>query len=176
MKKVAQKAKDTHASLDVWVNNAGVMPLSQMESNLIDEWNWTVDVNIKGVLNGIAASQPIMRAQGSGHFVNISSVAGHYVYKGCAVYCATKFAVRALSEGMRMESDGTIRVTNISPGATKSNLFETISVPEIKESFEGLEEIAIDAEVIAEAIDFAVSQPLDVDVNEITVRPSKQSS
>lgn len=174
MQRAANATKEAYGSLDVWVNNAGVMPLSPVEMNRIDEWNWMVDVNIKGVLNGVAAAQPIMRSQGAGQFVNISSVAGHYVYKGCAVYCATKFAVRAFSEGIRMESDGTIRVTEISPGATKSDLFETISVPDIKEGFEDYEEIAIDADAVARAIHFAISQPLDVDINEVIIRPSKQ--
>ena len=102
------------------------MPLSPVEMNRHEEWNWMVDVNIKGVLNGLAAAQPLMRSQGSGQFVNISSVAGHLVFPGAAVYCATKFAVRALSEGIRMESDGSIRVTNISPGALLENVVKTI--------------------------------------------------
>ncbi|WP_320043349.1 SDR family oxidoreductase [uncultured Desulfobacter sp.] len=174
MQRAANTAKEIYGRLNVWVNNAGVMPLAPVEMNKIDEWNWMVDVNIKGVLNGVAAAQPIMRLQGAGQFVNISSVAGHYVYKGCAVYCATKFAVRAFSEGIRMESDGTIRVTNISPGATKSDLFETISEPKIKEDFKGLSDISIDADAVARAIRFAVTQPVDVDINEIIIRPAKQ--
>lgn len=174
MQRVAKTAQETYGRLDVWVNNAGVMPLAPVEMNRIDEWNWMVDVNIKGVLNGVAAAQPIMREQGSGQFVNISSVAGHHVYKGCAVYCATKFAVRAFSEGIRKESDGTIRVTNISPGSAKSDLFETIGVPEIRKDFEGLSKIAIDADAVACAIHFAVTQPADVDINEITIRPAEQ--
>lgn len=176
MQRAANLAKDTFGRLDVWVNNAGVMPLAPMELNLHDEWNWMVDVNIKGVLNGIAAAQPIMRAQEAGQFINVSSVAGHYVYSGCAVYCATKFAVRALSEGMRMESDGSIRITNISPGATKSELFETISVKEVKDNFEDLEGMAIDTDAVAGAIRFAIAQPADVDINEVIIRPSKQSA
>ncbi len=174
MKRAAETAKETFGSLDVWVNNAGVMPLSPVEMNRIDEWNWMVDVNIKGVLNGVAAAQPIMRAQGSGQFVNVSSVAGHLVFKGAAVYCATKFAVRALSEGIRMESDGSIRVTNISPGAIRTELADHIAVPEIREGVKQFTDIAIDADAIARAIHFAVAQPADVDVNEMIVRPSKQ--
>ena len=146
-------------SLDVWINNAGVMPLSLVAMNRIEEWHWMVDVNIKGVLNGVAAAQPLMYAKGSGHFVNISSVAGHVVFPGAAVYCATKFAVRALSEGIRMESDGSIRVTNISPGAVKSELAD---------------HIAVDSDAIARAICYAVAQPADVDVNEMIIRPAKQ--
>jgi len=174
MQAVAQTAVDTFGQLDVWVNNAGVMPLAPIAMNRIDEWNWMVDVNIKGVLNGVAAAQPFMHAQGSGHFVNISSVAGHLVFPGAAVYCATKFAVRALSEGIRMESDGSIRVTNISPGAVKSELFESIGVAEVKEGVKPFLDIAIDSDAIAQAIHFALAQPADVDVNEMIVRPAKQ--
>ncbi|MEM6551828.1 MAG: SDR family oxidoreductase [Planctomycetota bacterium] len=175
MERAAKAAVDTYGRLDVWINNAGVMPLSMVEMNRIDDWHWMVEVNIKGVLNGIAAAQGQMRSQGNGHFVNISSVAGHVVFPGAAVYCATKFAVRALSEGVRMESDGSIRVTNISPGAVKSELADHIPVAEVKAGVQGFLDIAIDADAIARAINFAVSQPLDVDVNEIIVRPAKQS-
>lgn len=174
MNRVAQTAKDTYGSLDVWVNNAGVMPLSPMAMNRIEEWRWMVDVNINGVLNGIAAAQPIMLEQGSGQFVNVSSVAGHKVFGGAAVYCATKFAVRALGEGMRMESDGTIRVTNISPGAIKTELTDHIAVPEVKEGVQAFVDIAIEPEAVARTIHFAIAQPADVDINEITVRPSRQ--
>jgi len=174
MQRAVQTAKDTYGRLDVWVNNAGVMPLSPVEMNRLEEWNWMVDVNFKGVLNGVAAAQPLMRAQGGGQFVNISSVAGHLVFPGAAVYCATKFAVRAFSEGIRMESDGSIRVTNISPGAIKTELAEHIAVPEVKEGVKAFTDIAIDAVAVARAIHFAVAQPADVDINEVIIRPSKQ--
>ncbi|NRA56650.1 MAG: SDR family oxidoreductase [Phycisphaerales bacterium] len=175
LQRAAKAAVDTFGGLDVWVNNAGVMPLSPVEMNRIDEWTWMVDVNINGVLNGVAAAQPIMRERGSGQFINVSSVAGHLVFPGAAVYCATKFAVRALSEGIRMESDGSIRVTNISPGAIKTELADHIAVPEVKEGVKQFTDIAIDANAIAEAIHYAVSQPSDVDVNEMIIRPAKQS-
>ncbi|MEO1022823.1 MAG: SDR family oxidoreductase [Bacteroidota bacterium] len=174
MERAATTAKETYGSLDVWVNNAGVMPLSPVEMNRLEEWNWMVDVNIKGVLNGVAAAQPLMRAQGSGQFVNVSSIAGHVVFPGAAVYCATKFAVRALSEGIRMESDGSIRVTNISPGAIKTELTDHITVPEVKQGTKAFTNIAIEAEEIAKAIHYAIVQPADVDVNEMIIRPSKQ--
>lgn len=174
MQRAAAAAKDTYGRLDVWINNAGVMPLSPVAMNRIEEWNWMVDVNIKGVLNGVAAAQPTMREQGAGQFVNVSSVAGHIVFPGAAVYCATKFAVRALSEGIRMESDGSIRVTNISPGAVKTELTDHIGVPEVKEGVQAFVDIAIDADAVARAIHFAVAQPVDVDVNEVIIRPSKQ--
>ncbi len=175
MQRVAQAAKDTYGRLDVWVNNAGVMPLSPVEMNRLEEWNWMVDVNIKGVFNGVAAAQPLMRAQGGGQFVNVSSVAGHLVFPGAAAYCATKFAVRAFGEGIRMESDGSIRVTNISPGAIKTELTDHIAVPEVKEGVKAFVDIAIDADAVARAIHFAVSQPNDVDINEVIIRPSKQA-
>lgn len=175
MERAAQVAVDTFGGLDVWVNNAGVMPLSPVEMNRIDEWKWMIEVNINGVLNGVAAAQPIMRQNGSGQFINISSVAGHIVFPGAAVYCATKFAVRALSEGIRMESDGSIRVTNISPGAIKTELADHIAVPEIKEGAKEFTDIAIEATAIADAIHYAVAQPSDVDVNEMIIRPAKQA-
>lgn len=174
MQRAAQTAQDTYGRLDVWVNNAGVMPLSPVEMNRLDEWNWMIDVNIKGVLNGVAVAQPLMRDQGAGQFINVSSVAGHIVFPGAAVYCATKFAVRALSEGIRMESDGSIRVTNISPGAIKTELTDHIAVPEVKEGVKAFTDIAIDADAVARAIHFAVAQPADVDINEVIIRPSKQ--
>jgi NADP-dependent 3-hydroxy acid dehydrogenase YdfG len=174
MQRAANNAKDTYGRLDVWVNNAGVMPLAPVEMNRIEEWNWMVDVNIKGVLNGVAAAQPLMRAQGGGQFVNVSSVAGHLVIPGAAVYCATKFAVRAISEGIRLESDGSIRVANISPGAIKTELTDHIAVPEVKEGIKPFTDIAIDADAVARAIHFAVAQPADVDINEVIIRPSKQ--
>ncbi len=175
MRRAANAAVDSYGRLDVWVNNAGVMPLAPVAMNRLDEWNWMVDVNIKGVLNGVAAAQPAMHEQGAGQFVNVSSVAGHIVFPGAAVYCATKFAVRALSEGIRMESDGSIRVTNISPGAIATELTDHIGVPEVKEGVAEFAEIALDPDSIARAIHFAVSQPAEVDVNEIIVRPAKQA-
>jgi len=175
MERVVSAARETFGRLDVWVNNAGVMPLSPVAMNRLEEWNWMVDVNIKGVFNGVAAAQPSMREQGSGHFINVSSVAGHVVFPGAAAYCATKFAVRAFGEGIRMESEGDIRVTNISPGAVATELIDHITVPEVKEGVSAFEAIAIDADAIARAIAFAVEQPADVDVNEIIVRPSKQA-
>ena len=174
MKSLAAAAKDAYGSVDVWVNNAGVMPLSPVAMGKTDEWNQMVDVNIKGVLNGVAAAHPHMLEQGTGHFVNVSSVAGHIVFPGAAVYCATKFAVRALSEGIRMESGGTVRVTNISPGAVRTELTDHISVPEVKEAVSGFVDIAIEPDAIARAISFAIAEPGDVDVNEIIVRPAKQ--
>jgi NADP-dependent 3-hydroxy acid dehydrogenase YdfG len=160
--------------LDVMINNAGVMPLAPLEALKIDEWNLMIDINIKGVLYGIAAALPVMKSQGTGQIINIASVAGHVVTKNSAVYCATKMAVRAISEGLRQEVGDNIRVTIISPGAVQSNLASTISDPGAKAEEAKVRQIAVKAEAIAGAIAFAISQPSDVDVNEILVRPTAQ--
>ena len=174
MRALAETAIGKYGRLDVWVNNAGVMPLSPVALGRTDEWNQMVDVNLKGVLNGVAVAHPIMLKQGAGHFINVSSVAGHKVFPGAAVYCATKYAVRALSEGIRMESDGAVRVTNISPGAVATELADHIGVAEIKEALQDVLDIAIEPDAIARAIRYAVAEPVDVDVNEIVIRPAKQ--
>ncbi len=145
-----------------------------MAATKVDEWEKMIDVNIKGLLYGVAAVMPIMLQQGSGQIINLSSVAGHKVFPGGAVYCATKFAVKAISEGIRLESDGKIRSTNISPGAVATELTSTISDDEAAKMAEQLYGIAIDADAIARAITFAIEQPADVDVNEMIIRPTKQ--
>lgn len=164
---------DQYGRVDVLVNNAGVMPLSPLDALKVDEWNRMIDVNIRGVLHGIAAVLPVMRAQGAGHIVNIASVSGHRVDPTAAVYSATKFAVRALSEGLRQESRD-LRVTVISPGLTRSELTEGISDPGVREAVQDQMGIAIPASAIGEAIQYAISQPLDVDVNELVIRPTAQ--
>jgi NADP-dependent 3-hydroxy acid dehydrogenase YdfG len=157
--------------VDVVVNNAGVMPLSALEALKVEEWNRMIDVNIRGVLHGIAAGLPVMKRQGSGQFVNLSSIGGHHVSPTAAVYCATKFAVLAISEGLRQESTD-IRVSVISPGVTESELAGTISDPAARRGMEEFRRIAIPPAAIARAICFAVEQPRDVDVSEIVVRPT----
>jgi NADP-dependent 3-hydroxy acid dehydrogenase YdfG len=169
-----RRAQDRFGRLDVLVNNAGLMPLSPLDQLKVDEWERMVDVNIKGVLYGIAAALPVFRAQASGHFVNIASVAGLRVAPNMAVYSGTKFAVRAISEGLRQEAGDKLRVTIISPGAVESELAETISDPDFKERIVDYRSIAIPAAAIARAIAFAIEQPADVDVNEIVIRPTAQ--
>nr|WP_243836242.1 SDR family oxidoreductase [Halomonas xianhensis] len=171
---LAKAAKDTYGRIDVLINNAGLMPLSPLDQLKVDEWEKMVDVNIKGVLYGLAAVLPTMREQQSGHVINLSSVAGHVVFPAASVYCATKFAVKALSEGLRMESNGEIRVTNISPGAVDTELTGSITDTQTAEGVGELYSIAIDADAIARAIAFAIEQPEDVDVNEMIIRPTKQ--
>ncbi|MCX4807807.1 SDR family oxidoreductase [Streptomyces sp. NPDC058682] len=165
-------AREHYGRLDVMVNNAGVMPLSPLAALKVDEWDRTIDVNVKGVLHGIAAALPVMRAQGGGHFVNVASVGAYEVSPTAAVYCATKFAVRALSEGLRQESDGSVRVTLVSPGVTESELAEGISDPAAREAMKAYRAVALPASAIAGAIAYAVAQPAEVDVNEIVVRPA----
>jgi NADP-dependent 3-hydroxy acid dehydrogenase YdfG len=164
-------ARDAFGRLDVMVNNAGVMPLSRLDALKVDEWDRMVDVNIKGVLYGIAAALPIMQQQGSGHIVNLSSIGGHAVSPTAAVYCATKFAVGAISDGLRQETDR-IRVTVISPGVTTSELAESISDPAAAEGMRAFRAVAIPPEAIARGILYAISQPDDVDVSEIIIRPT----
>ena len=164
-------ALETHGRIDVVVNNAGVMPLSKLEELKVDEWNRMIDVNIRGVLHGIAAGLPVMKKQGHGQFVNLSSIGGHTVYPTSAVYSATKFAVIAISEGLRQENDN-IRVTIISPGVTESELADSISDEGAREAMKEFRRLAIPPEAIARAIAFAIEQPEGVDVNEIIVRPT----
>ncbi|MCY1005765.1 SDR family oxidoreductase [Nannocystis pusilla] len=165
-------AQATFGRVDVIVNNAGVMPLSNLEALKVEEWDRMIDVNIRGVLHGIAAGLPVMQQQKRGHFVNLSSIGGHYVVPTAAVYCATKFAVRAISDGLRQEVGGDIRVTVISPGVTESELAETISDPGARDGMKEFRKIAIPAAAIARAIQFAIEQPPEVDVSEMIVRPT----
>ncbi|RYZ43092.1 MAG: SDR family oxidoreductase [Myxococcaceae bacterium] len=158
--------------LDVLINNAGVMPLSLLEVLKVDEWDRMIDVNIRGVLHGIAAGLPVMKRQKSGQFINLSSIGGHTVSPTAAVYCATKFAVLAISEGLRQEVGADIRVTVISPGVTTSELAESISDPDAREVMRGFRKGAIPAEAVARSIAYAIAQPADVDVSEIIIRPT----
>ncbi|GGB04880.1 oxidoreductase [Brucella endophytica] len=167
----AQYAVEEFGKLDVIVNNAGIMPLSPLEALKVDEWDRMVDVNIKGVLYGIAAALPLMNARGHGQIVNLSSIGGHKVWPTCAVYSATKFAVRAISDGLRQETDR-IRVTVISPGTTTSELAGTITDPGAQEAMVAFRAITISAEAVANAIAYAISQPEDVDVSEVVIRPT----
>lgn len=157
--------------IDAIVNNAGLMPLSPFAALKVDEWNRMIDVNIRGVLHGIAACLPVMKAQGYGHVVNIGSIAGHRVLPTGGVYSATKFAVRAISEGLRQEHRD-IRVSIVSPGPVESELADTITHAETARMVAGIREFAISADSIARAIAFAIEQPDDIDVSEIIVRPT----
>ncbi|WP_363796846.1 SDR family oxidoreductase [Lysobacter firmicutimachus] len=167
----AAYAQEQFGAIDVLVNNAGVMPLSTLDALKLDEWNRMIDVNIRGVLHGIAAVLPAMRAQGHGQVVNVASLGAHYVVPTGAVYCATKFAVWAISDGLRQENER-IRVTTISPGVVESELADSISDPAARENMKAFRRIAIQPDAIARAIAFAIEQPDDVDVSEVIVRPT----
>lgn len=176
VKHLVDAAVQNYGRIDVMINNAGLMPNSPLERLKIDDWNQMIDVNIKGVLYGIAAALPYMQQQKAGHIINISSVAGHKVRPGGAVYSATKFAVRVLSEGLRQEvKPYHIRTTVISPGAVATELPDSMTEPDIAENFRKFyAEIAIPAESFARAVAYAISQPEDVDINEILFRPTRQ--
>src|SRR6201982_4170485 len=169
-------AVDRHGRVDVIVNNSGIMPIAPMAALKVDEWDRMIDVNIRGLLYGVAAVLPIMQKQKQGHIINIASVAGFKVFApGGTVYSATKFAVRALTEGLRMEHKAyNIRCTMISPGAVATELPESSSEEGTRENLREFYKMAIPANSIARAIAYAIEQPAEVDVNEIVIRPTKQ--
>ncbi|QCI66182.1 SDR family oxidoreductase [Phreatobacter stygius] len=168
-------ALERFGRLDVLVNNAGLMPLSLIGDLKVDEWDRMIDVNLKGVLHGIAAALPVFTAQGSGHFVNISSIADRRIVSTAAIYSGTKYAVRAISEGLRQEVGPAVRVTLVAPGATRSELANTISDPELRRAaIEDYRRDLLPADAIARAVAYAIAEPGDVDVNEIVVRPTAQ--
>jgi NADP-dependent 3-hydroxy acid dehydrogenase YdfG len=164
-------AKAEFGRLDVLVNNAGVMPLSNMAEVKVDEWDRMIDVNIRGVLHGIAAVLPDMKARGSGQIVNVASIGAHVVVPTGAVYCATKYAVWAISEGLRQENPD-VRVTTISPGVVATELGDDISDATARDYVKELRKKALTPDAIARAIAYAVEQPDEVDVNEVIVRPT----
>lgn len=172
MKAFVDFAKQKFGKVDVFINNAGVMPLSPLNSYKVEEWNRMIDVNIRGVLHGIAAVLPVMEQQKSGHFINIASIGAYEVSPTASVYCATKFAVRAITEGLRQESSGDIQVTLVSPGVTESELADSISDEQARIAMIEYRRISIPAHAIANAILYAIQQPKEVDVNEIIVRPT----
>jgi NADP-dependent 3-hydroxy acid dehydrogenase YdfG len=175
VKKLVDAAVQAYGRVDVIINNAGLMPQSLLERGKIDEWDRMINVNIKGVLYGIAAALPYMKAQKSGHIINVSSVAGHKVGPGGSVYSATKHAVRVISEGLRQEvKPYNIRTTIISPGAVATELTNTVTDPDVAERLRTLYQVAVPAESFARMVAFAMSQPEDVDVNEILYRPTRQ--
>ncbi len=176
VRELVEGAVRTYGRIDVMINNAGLMPQALLERLQIDQWDRMIDVNIKGVLYGIAAALPQMKQQKSGHFINVSSVAGHRVGPGFAVYAATKFAVRALSEGLRQEvKPYNIRTTVISPGAVATELPNSVTDPDAAERIRKFYAAAsIPADLFARVVAFAISQPEDVDINEVVFRPTCQ--
>ena len=176
VRRLVDAAVETYGRIDVLVNNAGIMPLSPLERVKVDEWDRMIDVNLKGVLYGVAAALPHMTAQKSGHIINLSSVAGHKVFGGSAVYSATKFGVRALSEGLRMEvKPYNIRTTIICPGAVKTELLDHITEADVQKANQDyVGQVGVPADSFARVVAFAVSQPEELDINEIVFRPTSQ--
>lgn len=176
VQRLVDAAVQAYGRIDVMINNAGLMPHSLLELGKVEDWNRAIDVNLKGVLYGIAAALPYMKAQKSGHIINVSSVAGHKVRPMSAVYAATKTAVRVISEGLRQEvKPYNIRTTIISPGAIDTELPASITEPDVARGIAAFyEQFAIPAESFARMVAFAMDQPEDVDVNEILFRPTAQ--
>jgi len=165
-----------HGRLDVVVGNAGVMLLSRLDALLVDEWDRMLDVNVRGLLHGIAAVLPHFKAQGGGHVVTIASIGAHEVVPTSAVYSATKYAAWALTKGLRLESDPSIRVTTISPGVVETELAEHITDPVASAAMEAYRAASIPADAVAGAVSYAIAQPAGVDVNGIVIRPAAQRS
>lgn len=173
MQAIIETAQSRFGRVDAVINNAGVMPLSSLEALKIEEWNRMIDVNIRGVLHGIAAGLPVMKKQGFGHFINIASIGAYEVSPTAAVYCATKYAVRAITDGLRQETAGQgIRVTLVSPGVTESELAESITDNEAKEIMKEYRRTTLPATAIAGAIVYALEQPEYVDVSELVIKPA----
>ena len=169
-------ACDTYGKIDVLISNAGIGPISPMDDLKVEEWEDMIDINIKGVLYGIAAALPVFRAQGFGHFVNTASTAAHRILPNMAVYAGTKIAVRAISEGLRQEAGAKLRVTVISPGFTRTNFADSMTDPKLRaETIASMEKFALAPDALARTIAFAIQQPADVDVGEIIVRPTAQA-
>src|SRR6266566_3490944 len=168
-------AIERHGKLDVLINNAGVAPNFPLDELRVEEWEEMIDINLKGVLYGIAAALPIFRRQGFGHFVNVISTAGIQINPTMAVYAGTKNAVRTITEGLRQEAGEKLRVTGISPGFVHTHLADSMTNPEVKSQIVGqMDKLAIPPVAIARAIAFAIEQPADTDVNEIVIRPTAQ--
>lgn len=175
MSNLVQLACERFGRLDVLVNNAGVMPISLLDDLCVEDWDNMIDVNIRGVLYGLAAALPVFRRQGAGHVVNIASTAGHKTVPLQAVYSGTKFAVRAISEGLRQEAGDKLRVTIISPGFVHTNFADGVPNTQTRAQLESIRDrIAMPAAAVARAIAFAIEQPADVDVGEIVIRPTAQ--
>ncbi|MDG9966835.1 SDR family oxidoreductase [Achromobacter mucicolens] len=171
MQAFVRGAEAAFGQVDVIVNNAGVMPLSPLSSLKVNEWDRMIDVNIRGVLHGIAAVLPGMERQGHGQVINVSSIGGLSVSPTAAVYCATKFAVRAISDGLRQETSK-IRVTVVCPGVVESELADTITDDTARVAMQSFRRVALHPDAIARAIAYAIEQPEDVDVSEVVVRPT----
>ncbi|MEV8045934.1 SDR family oxidoreductase [Streptomyces griseoluteus] len=177
LRRLVSRTVDRYGRIDVLVNNAGVAPISPLAALDTEGWSAMIDVNLRGMLNGVAAALPVFREQGSGHLVSIVSVAGLTVSPSMAVYAATKNAVRTVHEGLRTEStDGVVRTTAISPGYVRTDLADSMADPHIREQTrKNMDAMGIPPEAVARAVAFAIEQPDDVEIGEITVRPTVQA-
>ncbi|WP_237531365.1 SDR family oxidoreductase [Streptomyces sp. SID3212] len=173
VKAFVEGAFERHGRIDVLVNNAGIMPLSPLSALRVDEWNQMIDVNVKGLLHGVAAALPLMKAQGSGHIVNMTSALAHYVAPATAVYSATKYAMRAISDGLRKENDD-IRVTEISPAFAETELLQGGDPGTMARVGSAADKFNLPPAVVADAIAYAIAQPAEVDVSEIVIRARNQ--
>ncbi|SEF54674.1 NADP-dependent 3-hydroxy acid dehydrogenase YdfG [Actinacidiphila yanglinensis] len=172
---LVELARERFGRLDVLVGNAGIGPISPLDDLRVDDWDTMIDVNVKGLLHGIAAALPVFRAQGHGQFVHTASTAAYRTVPGQAVYSASKAAARTLTEGLRQEAGPSIRVSTVSPGFVATEFLKSVPDPETRASMtETMDAIAIPPEAVARAIRFAIEQPAEVDVNEIVVRPTAQ--
>jgi NADP-dependent 3-hydroxy acid dehydrogenase YdfG len=173
---LVELAGERYGRLDVLVNNAGIGPISPLDDLRVEEWEQMIDINLKGVLYGIAAALPVFRRQGFGHFVNTASTAAYRVMPNQSVYAATKTAVRIVSEGLRQEAGEQLRVTVVSPGFTQTNFAEDVTNPEVRAQIaQSKDSFAMPPDAIARAIAFAIEQPPDIDVGEVVVRPTAQA-
>ncbi|MHC9419905.1 SDR family oxidoreductase [Sphingomonas citri] len=172
---LAAHAVDTFGRLDVFVANAGSMPIGPMDALSVDDWNMMVDVNVKGVLWGIAAALPIFRRQKAGHFIAVASTAARKIVPNMAVYAGTKAAVVAICEGLRQETAGELRVTTLLPGYTATNFADHIRDDRLREQITAAGDFAMSPEAIAAAIAYAIEQPSEVNIGELVVRPSAQA-
>jgi NADP-dependent 3-hydroxy acid dehydrogenase YdfG len=168
-------ARERYGRLDVLVGNAGVMPISPLDDLRVDDWDEMIDVNVKGVLYGIAAALPVFREQGFGHFINTASTAGHRTVANQSVYSGTKYAVRAISEGLRQEAGDKLRVTIVSPGMTLTDFAGRMTNQEMRAQLTEAARIAMPPDAVARAIAFAIEQPAGIDVGEIVIRPTAQA-
>ncbi|AQW47331.1 short-chain dehydrogenase/reductase SDR [Streptomyces hygroscopicus] len=176
LSRLVATARERYGKLDVLVSNAGISPISALDDLRVEDWEEMIDVNIKGVLYGIAEALPVFREQGFGHFVHTLSTAGLTIVPTMSVYAGTKNAVRAISEGLRQEAGESLRVTTVSPGFTETELAHSITDPDTKSQIQdSMAKIAMPPDAIARAIAFAIEQPAGVDVGEIVVRPTAQS-
>jgi NADP-dependent 3-hydroxy acid dehydrogenase YdfG len=174
--KLVKLACERYGKLDVLFNNAGIMPISPLDELRVEDWEEMIDINIKGVLYGIAAALPVFRKQGFGHFINTASTAGHKTVPNQSVYSGTKFAVRAISEGLRQEAGDKLRVTIISPGFVRTNFADGVTDLKMRvQLLESRDKFAMPPDAVARAIAFAIEQPPDVDVSEIVLRPTAQT-